>query len=412
MMADADRSLAAEADLGTDDVVTVATLNGEIANVVEDNLALSHDFIVGDISDCTESSGHIHFDLVHNESSIHCVLFGFRRSETSVTPEEGMQVAVTGDLSFYEPRGSCSILVTDVVDMGESEYSQVYQKNKEALERDGLLANERKQNLPDLPTTVGIVTSADSDARTDAVKAIHNRYPDIDIVVKDATVQGPEALEELMGAVSALEKDAAVDLIVVTRGGGADKTLRVFNESPLCRVIAGTDKPIVVGIGHEDDRTLADEVADSRVMTPTHVGGVVPEKDALEGDIEQYRERLNTAYETAVDREVTAYATALDNAYREASITQLQDLEARLDYAAQRCIESRIQDLGVHLDSAYTALEREREHEAELEATVEEVREEAHAETQAEVESMQRRYRVAVIVLILLVLGLGILYLI
>lgn len=411
-MADADRSSIESADLNTDDVVTVATLNEEIAEVVEDNIALSHDFIVGDVSDCSESNGHIHFDLVYDDSSIHCVLFGFRRGGASIEPEEGMQVAVTGDLSYYEARGSCSILVTDVVDMGESEYSQVYQQNKEALDDDGLLDDDQKLTLPELPEKVGIVTSADSDARSDAVTAIHGRYPDIDIVVKDVTVQGPEAMQELMSGVKAMDEDATVDLVVVTRGGGADKTLRVFNESPLCRVIAGTDTPVVVGIGHEEDRTLADEVADQRVMTPTDVGEVVPQKESLEADRHRLEDRLTTAYDSAVDQQLATFATALDNAYRTTVTTQLQELESNLDHAAQRSVESRLSDLEVRLDNAYSTFEQEVEHEAELEETVEQVREEAQKEAQAEVESMQRRYRVALAVLALLVLLLAILYII
>jgi len=114
---------------------------------------------------------------VFEDASIHCVLFGFCRSRTTVEPEAEMQVAVRGELSFYEPQGSCSILVTDVVDMGESDYSQIYSENKQLLAEDDGLLDERKQSLPELPRTIGLVTSADSDARVDAVTALHSRYP-------------------------------------------------------------------------------------------------------------------------------------------------------------------------------------------------------------------------------------------
>ena len=164
--------------------------------------------------------------------------------------------------------------------------------------------------MPEPVGTIGLVTSIDSDARADAVTAFHDRYPDVDVAVKDATVQGPDAQQDLVSAISAFD-DVRVDVIAVTHGGGADKTLRVFNETPLSPVIAGTDTPTVVGIGHEDDHTLAEDVADQRVMTPTHVGEIAPERAALEDEFADLAARLDAAYDAAIDRTLTSYATAL-----------------------------------------------------------------------------------------------------
>ena len=410
-MADADLSQAVDVDLDSDDVVTVETLNDELADLIDDQTDLNHDYVVGDVSGCRDSNGHIHFDLVFGDASIHCVLFGFRRNQSTVEPEAEMQVAVRGELSFYEPQGSCSILVTDVVDMGESEYSQIYAENKQLLAEDGLLSDDRKQSIPELPGTIGIVTSADSDARVDAVTAIHSRYPDVDIKVQHASVQGPDALQELMSGVATLDEDTMVDVIIVTRGGGADKTLRVFNETPLCRVIANTDTPTAVGIGHEDDRTLADEVADHRFMTPTHAGDIVSERASLEREFEQLSSTLDTAYRTTVENQLTAYATALDNGYETAVTANLQELEASLNHAAERHIEAELLSLKNRLETAYQSLQQEKEHEEELEETVEEVRDEAKTEAQAQVAATQRRYRLVIAGLVLLVLTLAALYL-
>ena len=409
-MADADLSQQLDADLESDDIVTVETLNDEIAAAIEDLDNLNHDYVVGDVSSCREANGHIHFDLEYGSASIHCVLFGFRRGWSTVEPESEMQVAVQGELSYYEAQGSCSILVTDVVDMGESDYSQTYAENKQLLDNDGLLDDERKQSLPELPETIGIVTSADSDARVDAVTALHGRYPDVDIKIQHASVQGPNALEELMGGVATLDEDATVDVIIVTRGGGADKTLRVFNETPICRVIATTNTPTAVGIGHEDDRTLADEVADHRFMTPTHAGEIVPERAALEQEIEQLSTMLDTAYQTKILNQLTAHATALDNAHQSTVTARLQELGASLDHAAERHIEAELLSLESRLDTAYQTLQQEKEHEEELEETVEEVRDEAETEAQAKIEATQRRYRLVIAGLVLLVLILAALY--
>jgi exodeoxyribonuclease VII large subunit len=323
-----------------------------------------------------------------------------------------MHVAVRGDLSYYEAQGSCSLIVEDVVNMGESEYSQVYAENKEKLAADGLLDDERKQSLPELPATVGLVTSSDSDARIDAVTAIHDRYPQVDIKINDASVQGPDALEELMSGVAAFDEDATVDVIVVTRGGGADKTLRIFNETPLCRVIATTDTPTAIGIGHEDDQTLADEVADYRFMTPTHAGEVVPKRADLDQERTQLAERLDTAYQSAVDAKLTASKTALDAAYESVVASRLQELETSLAHAADRHVEAELLALRNQLSTAYQTLEQEKEHEAQLEETVEDVRDEAMSEAEAKVARQQRRYKIAIAVLVLVVLGLAALYVI
>jgi len=411
-MANADVKTDAVAELDSDDVVTVATLNEEIGDVIEDRPELDHEYVVGDVSDYREANGHLHFDLVAAEASIHCVVFGFRRQQLHANPDEEMHVAVRGDLSYYQPQGSCSILVDDVVNMGESKYSQIYAENKEKLAADGLLAEERKQSLPELPASVGLVTSADSDARIDAVTALHDRYPEVDIKIHDASVQGPDALQELMSGVASFDEDATVDVIVVTRGGGADKTLRIFNETPLCRVIADTDTPTAVGIGHEDDQTLADEVADYRFMTPTHAGEVVPKRADLDQECSQLEGRLDTAYQSAVDTKLTASKTALDNAYEGAVSSRLQELEASLAHAADRHLEAEIFELRNQLDTAYQTLEQEKEHEEELEETVEEVRDEAMTEAEAKVARQQRRYKIAIAVLVLVVLGLAALYVI
>ena len=214
-----------------------------------------------------------------------------------------------------------------------------------------------------------------------------------------------------MSGVAAFDEDATVDVIVVTRGGGADKTLRIFNETPLCRVIANTDTPTAVGIGHEDDRTLADEVADYRFMTPTHASEVVPKRADLDQERTQLAERLDTAYQSAVDAKLTTAHTDLDTAYESVVAGRLQELEASLAHTADRHVEAEILALRNRLDTAYRTLEQEKEHEEELEETVEAVRDEAKSEARAKMARQQRRYKIIIAVLVVIVLGLTTLYL-
>jgi exodeoxyribonuclease VII large subunit len=405
-MGDADLSPPVVSELDSDDVVTVETLNDEIADALASTADLQHEYVIGDVSDRRVANGHVHFDLDYEDASIHCVLFGFRRDGDADEPEADTQVAVRGELSYYEAQGSCSILVTDVVAMGDSEYSRIFQENRQLLDEKGFLDEECKQPLPELPRSVGLVTSADRDARIDAETAIHERYPDVDIVLYDASVQGPEALQELMGGIATLDEDPRVDVIVLTRGGGADTTLRTFNEVPLCRVIAESETPIVVGIGHEDDHTLAGAVADRRVMTPTHTGDIVPLRSDLENQCTRLRDDLERAYDVAVEDRIERYETTLNNAYETTVVTRLQGLQARLDHATERHVETRLSELRMRLDAAYRDFERQHEYEQELKEALASVRSEAAADIAA----TRRRYRIVLAILVILLLVFIIVY--
>ncbi|MBX0305686.1 exodeoxyribonuclease VII large subunit [Haloarcula salinisoli] len=349
--------------LDTESVTFVDAMNDELATLIEDANHLGFDYLVGDVADYGPSSnGHLHFDLVHNESSIHCVCFQFRVSRLDADLEDGLQVAVKGDLSYYEDGGSVSVIVEDVVTVGGGVYQETYEQNRATLAEDGLLDPDTKQALPELPSTVGLVTSADSDAREDAVTSIHERYPDVDIIVHDSPVQGMDAMAGLMEAISVLDDDASVDVIVLTRGGGSDKHLRVFNETPLCRVIHNASTPVVVGVGHENDRTLADEVADRRVMTPTHVGGIVPEKATLVDELQTLSTRLDTTYETAVIDKLETYQRELDRAYESHVETACTELRTDLDHAYETFATERLTTLQNRLDSARDQYDERRQH--------------------------------------------------
>jgi len=441
-MSDVDETVAGTPALAEDECITVAELNADIATAIDERVDL-HEYVRGDVSDLAEANGNLHFDLVDDGASIHCILMGYNRGAVATEPGEEMHVAVSGSLSYYEERGSCSIFVDEVVAIGDSRYSEVYSENRQALAEDGLLDDEHKQTLPELPTTVGLVTSRDSDARRDAISAIHDRHPRVDVEVAHTPVQGEGALTGLLSAITALDEDAAVDLIAVTRGGGADRTLRVFNESPLCRVVANTETPVVVGVGHDGDRTLAEEVADRRVMTPTDVGEVVPRIDDLEARVEELATRLGREYRRATARRLDRIESDLTGAHESLVATsvrtlrqdlegatsktidaRVRDLEAKLSHASERVaaarvrsledelehatdrrFERRLGELDDRLERAFRSCKRERHHEEELEEAVEEAKE-ARAELEAEIEATRRRYRrlVAGLALVLLVL--------
>lgn len=334
-------------------VVEVVEFNSRLGSHVEDN-SLEFDYVVGDVSDCSEArSGHTYFDLTGEDAAISCALWSYRADQVTADPEDGLRVAVSGSLSFYEQRGSITLVVDDVIPIGESEYEQVRAETREQLAAAGLLAEDRKQPLPDAPSRVGLVTSADSNARSDAVRSIHSKHPGVDIVVQDASVQGEEALPSLMTAIETVDDDPAVDLIVVTRGGGANATLRVFDDLALCTTVAETDTPVVVGIGHERDRPLVDEVADQRVMTPTDVGNVIPDREARLDEIRTLRDRLEDAHERAVTNALESRRDRLDEAHTSLVTEELTDRGERLETAYDRHVRSQLNDLSEQLTRAY-----------------------------------------------------------
>jgi len=330
------------AELDTENLAFVDELNADIATHIETSPGLEYEYIIGDISDYDVSAnGHGHFDLVHDDATIRCVVFQSRRNRVEDTVEDGLLAAVKGDLSFYEDGGDVSLLVSDVVDVGIGRYQQTYEANKQALEEAGCLDEDAKQPLPRHPTRVGIVTSAESAARDDVVTSIHATYPGIDLIIQDTAVQGDTAMVSMMDAITQLDDQTDVDMIVVTRGGGAEKHLRVFNETPLCRVIHETDTPVVAGIGHESDRTLADDVADKRVMTPTDVGDVIPEKATLTETLGEYDASLQTAYNQLVTATLSAERQALSHRYEQLAAGRLQDRHAALEQAYNQLVQQK-----------------------------------------------------------------------
>lgn len=361
--------------LDSEQIAFVDTVAEEIATVIDDaSRPHRYEYIVGEVSDYGISSNdHAYFDLVGEECQLRCVIFQYRRQSIDIDIEDGIQVAVKGGVSFYSPHNYCSITVEHAVVVGEGAYQQTYEQNKQLLDEDGLLDAATHQSLPDYPRCVGLVTSAESDAREDAVTSIHNRHPGVDIMIQDTTVQGDEAKQSMIQAIGRLDEEPRVDVIVLTRGGGSDTHLRVFNKTALCRVIHRISTPIAVGVGHEADQTLAEEVADRRVMTPTEVGTVVPSDSTLTEQLTRQHDRLDTAYaQTVTDR--------------------LTDRHQRLDQAYEQHVSGDLTDLATTLDHAYETLEQQKQHERE----------------QAEAARARRRQRLllaALAMLVLLLLG-------
>lgn len=395
------------------EVTTVTNLNSDIERVVNRarNNELAFDFVIGDVSDDSVSkNGTRYFQLVDDDAGIQCLAFSNTR-ESLPEFEEGDRVAVKGRLNYYAAEGQCSIYVNDIVLIGDSHYHREIEQVRQALDDEGLFDEERKQELPAYPTGIGIVTSEGSDAEEDAVNAINSQHPDVDIYLCDSRVQGLAALEELCTAVTFLDAYRAVDIIVVTRGGGSEQDLHAFNTEGVARTIAQAETPVVTAIGHENDRPIVDDVADDRAMTPTDIGSVVvPEKSQLLSDISTQQDRLHTAYQQLTDGQLQRYNEDLTTVYTQFAETTVSTLRNEVGTAYEQHATSSTTQLHSDLDAAYNQFVTERLTTLENDVTAANRafrQQKHHEEETAELEAQQQRYKLAAIALLVLLLLTG-----
>jgi exodeoxyribonuclease VII large subunit len=369
-------------------VATVTDLNNDLSGVIS-SADVDFDFIIGDISNKFLSNGTLHFDLVDNNAKIHCLLFNANRKDT-VAFDESERIAVKGRLNFYEGEASVSVFVSDGIPIGDSHYHLKIKQLREALKKEGLFDDENKQNLPESPGRVGVVTAASSDAEQDAINGIHVQHPGINIFLADSRVQGDNAVEDLCKTIAYFDEFAPVDVIVVTRGGGSEQALHAFNSEGVSRMIASTSTPIVTAIGHENDRPIVDDIADARAMTPTEIGlTVAPEKDQLVERNAELRDRVENAYRQAVDSTALDYRGQLESAYVALVRERLTAMRNNVDSTYSEHASTRVTDIRNDVDTAFKSLKQEKRHKAETE----------------ELQAREQLYKLAVIVLSVILFG-------
>jgi exodeoxyribonuclease VII large subunit len=274
-------------------IVGVSELTGYLKSLLEEDYYLQDTWVRGEITNFTQSgAGHRYFSIKDERASLRCVLF--RGNGHSSPPlRNGMAVFVHGRVSVYEPRGDVQFYVDAVEDAGIGELHLRFETLKARLEAEGLFAVERKRALPRSPSVVGVVTSSSAAALRDIVRTLRLRCPLVRVVVAPTLVQGEGAAEQVAAAIALLNAHAQVEVIIVARGGGSLEELWAFNEEIVARAIVASKIPVVTGIGHETDYTIADFVADLRASTPTAAAtAVVPDLRSWYETLLQQQERL------------------------------------------------------------------------------------------------------------------------
>lgn len=270
-------------------------------------MTLQDVWLEGEISNWKRAaSGHIYFTLKDSQAGIQCVIWRSQANRLLYTPQQdGEAVLAHGRISVYEAGGNYQFYVDDLEPAGQGVLHAQFERLKTKLAAEGLFEPALKQPLPAFPTTIGLVTSADGAALRDVLNVLRRRYPVAKIILAPTQVQGESAPPQIMAALQAIARQP-VDVIILTRGGGSLEDLWAFNNEALARAIAACPIPVVTGIGHETDFTIADFVADMRAPTPSAAAELIsPDMVELKRRVAGYQATL-----TEYIRQVVAGARA------------------------------------------------------------------------------------------------------
>ncbi len=314
--------------------------------------------VCGEVSGFSRaSSGHCYFSLKDENGQLRCAMFRRAASLLDFAPRDGELVEVRGRLGVYEPRGDLQLIVESMSRAGQGAFFEQFLKLKAALEHEGLFDPARKRALPLQPRGIGLVTSLGAAALHDVVTALRRRVPHIPVVLAPAAVQGQQAPAELIKALSnlygltqagrGLQADLAVniDVILLVRGGGSMEDLWAFNSEQLARTIVASPVPVVCGVGHETDFTIADFCADLRAPTPTAAAELVAQPRALWlGALDLMQGRLQDGVQRQLDTQSQRLDQAAGRLGRPSGLVARQQLglaqqAQRLRYAVQTRLE-------------------------------------------------------------------------
>ena len=255
-------------------ILSVTELTTRIRVLIESEF--SDLWVEGEVSNFRQAqSGHLYFTLKDERAQVRCVCFRNEARMLKFKPEDGLRITVRGALSVYEARGEYQIYVQHIEPVGLGALQLAFEQLKQRLEAEGLFAAERKKPLPLLPRRIGIVTSPSGAAVRDILRVLRRRFPNAHVVLFPVRVQGEGAAQEIVEALRYFNRKQLADVLILARGGGSLEDLWAFNEEIVARAVAASQIPIICGVGHETDFTIADFVADVRAPTPSAAAEIV-----------------------------------------------------------------------------------------------------------------------------------------
>ncbi len=342
-------------------IISVAELNRRAREFIEAGFPLL--WVAGEISNFTRAaSGHCYFSLKDATAQVRCVFFRHKAALIDWKPENGMQVEVRAAPTLYEARGDFQLTVEGMRRSGLGALFEAFERLKRKLEQEGLFDPSRRKPIPEFPRSVGVVTSPKAAALRDVLTTLARRMPGIRVVLYPAPVQGEGAGEKIAQAIRAASARMEVDVLIVCRGGGSMEDLWAFNEEIVARAIVDCAIPVVAGIGHETDFTIADFVADARAASPTAAAELVsPNRTELLARLRVLAARLSRD----IDRALNTRMQHLDYLGKllvhpgeriDAEYRHLQHLVQRLRSAATHALDAASWNLSGFLQRLRVAL--------------------------------------------------------
>lgn len=264
-------------------IISVAQLNGYVKGLLEQERLIPGMLIRGEISNYRpHPSGHMYFTLKDGEAAVSAVMFRSDAAKLRFRPENGLQVLAAGRVSVFVKSGQYQLYVNELHADGVGDLFLAFEQQKERFSKEGLFDPAHKKPLPAFPRRIGVVTAPSGAAVRDVLRILRARWPLCEVRVLPVLVQGPGAAEDIASAIRLANESDCADLLIVGRGGGSAEDLWAFNEEPVVRAIFNSNIPIISGVGHEPDITIADLVADVRAATPSNAAELaVPDRAEL-----------------------------------------------------------------------------------------------------------------------------------
>lgn len=283
------------------DIYSVRELNETVRDILEDNF--ENIWVEGEISNfIVPNSGHWYFSLKDPDAQVRCAMFRGNQRKLGFKPKDGMHVLVKAKVSLYPNRGDYQLIVDFMEERGEGKLRRAYEQLKQKLEKKGLFDESHKQELPLYPDKIGIITSQTGAAVRDILNVLKRRYPSAPVIIYPTLVQGTTAAPTIVNAIETANKRNECDLIILARGGGSLEDLWPFNEEMVANAIYKSKLPIVTGIGHEVDFTIADFVADLRAPTPSAAAELAtPDKEEILYQLAYQARQLNRSIKRMLD---------------------------------------------------------------------------------------------------------------
>lgn len=349
-------------DLNAPLVFSVTALNNYLRELLETDEVLQDLWVRGEISNFSQPrSGHLYFTLKDSEAQIRCVMWKNSALRLRFSPADGMQVEAHGAMSVYPAQGQVQLYLDALRPAGEGALYQEFLRLKARLEAEGLFDAARKRPLPSLPRHIGVLTSATGAALQDILHTLSRRLPILRVTVAPSPVQGIEAPPGIITALHQLNQIPDLDLIILARGGGSIEDLWAFNDENVARAIYDSRVPVISGVGHETDFTIADFVADLRAPTPTAAAELATPVTAqeLSLSVRAASEELNTRLANLLNSARQSLALAQAELRRSSPRAAVQNALQRLDELharLERLMRAQLEARKIHLDNSLRQL--------------------------------------------------------